>query len=275
MITTREFGPVTQFTMGRLFGGKPVYTMACYYVDGLLIDTGPAHVAEEIPAALAPYPVRTVVNTHHHEDHIGNNAILQQQFGTGPALAHPLAVPRISNPASWASRLLPYQHFAWGSPPASAAAAIPDRLTVGRHRYAVIYTPGHSDDHICLLEPDEGWLFTGDLFLSERAEVLRSDEDAGQILASLRRLLDYEFKTIFCGSGRVVEDGKRALAAKVEFWEHLATEACRLRAEGREPEEIRQALLGEESTLYHLTGGDFGKIHLINSLLRCSCPDAA
>ena len=272
MISVREFGPVTQFIMGRLFEGKPVYTMACYYVDGLLIDTGPAHVAEEISSTFASYPVQTVVNTHHHEDHIGNNFILQQQFGIGPVLAHPLAVPRINDPSTWTSRLRSYQRFAWGVPPRSSAAVIPDRLYTRRYRFTVIHTPGHSDDHICLLEPDEGWLFSGDLFLSERVQVLRSDEDAGQILASLRRLLDYEIKVIFCSSGRIVEDGKRALAAKIAFWENLAAEACRLKSEGWQPEEIREALLGEESVLYHPTEGDFGKIHLINSLLKNLCP---
>lgn len=43
---------------------------------------------------------------------------------------------------------------------------IPDRLYTDRYRFAVLHTPGHSNDHICLLEPDEGWLFSGDLFLS-------------------------------------------------------------------------------------------------------------
>lgn len=275
MIETAQFGPVTRLTMGRLLGGRPVYTMACYFVDGLLVDTGPVHVAAEIPAALGPFPVLTVVNTHHHEDHIGNNALVQQHFGTGPVLAHALAVPLITDTASWSGRLLPYQHLAWGAPPPSQAAPIPDVLAVGRRRYDVIHTPGHSDDHICLLEPDEGWLFSGDLFFSERVEMMRSDEDAGRILASLRLLLERDVRTIFCASGRVVEDGRRALAAKVEFWERLGAEACRLRALGRSPEEIRQELLGAESSLYALTGGDFGKIHLIKSLLRCFCPGAA
>ncbi|MEW6107182.1 MAG: MBL fold metallo-hydrolase, partial [Bacillota bacterium] len=161
------------------------------------------------------------------------------------------------------------RHFAWGVPPASAAAPIPDRLFTGRYQFAVIHTPGHSDDHMCLLEPNEGWLFSGDLFLSEQAQVLRSDQDAGQILTSSRRLLDYDIKVIFCSSGRIAKDGKRALAAKIESWKNLAAEACQLNRQGRQPEEIREMLLGQESSLYGHSEGDCGKIHLINSLNLC------
>ncbi|WP_027718036.1 MBL fold metallo-hydrolase, partial [Desulfovirgula thermocuniculi] len=200
------------------------------------------------------------------------NIVFQKLFGTGPALAHPLAVPRITAPSTWTSRLLPYQHFAWGLPPASEAVPIPQSFATPRYRFVVLHTPGHSDDHICLLEPNEGWLFGGDLFLSENVQVLRRDEDAGQILASLRRLLDYDIKVIFCASGRVVTEGKKALVAKIAYWEELAKEACRLKREGLQPEEIRDVLLGEEGAMYSLTAGDFGKIHLINSLLQNFCP---
>lgn len=273
MIEEKKFGPVTQFIMARVVDGKPVYKMACYYVDGLLIDTGPVHVADEIAAIFAPYRIKTIVNTHHHEDHIGNNIIFQQQFGVGPALAHPRAVPRIVDPTTWTARLLFYQHFTWGSPPPSQAEPVPECITTDHYRFLVIHTPGHSDDHICLLEPAEGWLFTGDLFFGEQVQMLRSDEDAAQIIASLRRLLDpgYNIKTIFCASGRVVEDGRRALQAKISYWEELAEKVCRLHREGRTVEEIRDELLGPETPMFMLTEGDFGKIHLIKSLIQNFC----
>jgi glyoxylase-like metal-dependent hydrolase (beta-lactamase superfamily II) len=81
MINAQRYGDVTQFIMGRLIDGQPVYTMASYYIDGLLIDTGPVHVADEIEAAFADFPIEQIVNTHHHEDHIGNNIVFQQKRG--------------------------------------------------------------------------------------------------------------------------------------------------------------------------------------------------
>ena len=41
MIKTQAYGPVTQFIMGREYEGQIIYSMACYYIDGLLIDSGP------------------------------------------------------------------------------------------------------------------------------------------------------------------------------------------------------------------------------------------
>ena len=40
MIETASFEEVTQIRMSREIGGKPVYWVAAYLVDGLIIDTG-------------------------------------------------------------------------------------------------------------------------------------------------------------------------------------------------------------------------------------------
>jgi hypothetical protein len=40
MIETASFEEVTQIRMSREIGGKPVYWVSAYLVDGLLIDTG-------------------------------------------------------------------------------------------------------------------------------------------------------------------------------------------------------------------------------------------
>ena len=40
MIESQDYAGVTQIRMSREFDGKPVYWVAAYLVDGLLIDTG-------------------------------------------------------------------------------------------------------------------------------------------------------------------------------------------------------------------------------------------
>lgn len=40
-----------------------------------------------------------------------------------------------------------------------------------------IHTPGHSKDHTVFLEPQQGWLFSGDLYLGGRIKYFRVDEN--------------------------------------------------------------------------------------------------
>ncbi len=278
MINAQRYGDVTQFIMGRLIDGRPVYTMASYYIDGLLIDTGPVHVADEIEAAFADFPVELIVNTHHHEDHIGNNMVFQQKRGVQNIFAHPLAVPLIETPGLWTGRLRSYQHFAWGDPPPSIVLPLEAVIKTKRYAFQIIHTPGHSPDHICLLEPQQGWLFAGDVFVREKVPTLRSDENVTDMLASLHKLLQYEFSTLYCSSGTVVSNAKAALERKIAYWEELGEKVIKLYEEGIEPEEIRERLLGKETVLYEPTEGDFGKINLINSFIQgliTNQPDSA
>lgn len=166
MIWTRNLGEITQILMTRTIAGRPVHVTACYYLDGLLIDTGIVQAAKEVEKTLTPFPVHTIVNTHHHEDHIGNNALFQKRLGVGPALAHPMAVPHIINADSWAKKMRLYRRVANGTPPPSQAREIGTEVVTERYSFQVIHTPGHTDGHISLLETKQGWLFTGDLFIS-------------------------------------------------------------------------------------------------------------
>lgn len=269
MIKSKSYEPVTQFLMGRDYEGQVIYTMACYYLEGLLIDSGPMHVADELAAAFADYPVWQIVNTHHHEDHIGNNLWFQQNRRSGPVLAPASAVPLIENPALWSERIMPYCQITWGIPPASLAEPLPERVVTDSFDLQVIPTPGHSPDHVSLLEARQGWLFAGDLFLAEKVTTLRSDEDVNIMLQSLYKLLDYDFEMLFCASGRVVEDSaKKAVAAKIAYWEEQREAIMSLHQAGIDENEILRQLYGKESALFGPSEGDFGKIHLIRSFIQ-------
>jgi glyoxylase-like metal-dependent hydrolase (beta-lactamase superfamily II) len=64
----------------------------------------------------------------------------------------------------------------------------------------VLYTPGHSLDHLCLYEPRQGWLFSGDLFVGGRDRALRSGCDIWQIIASLKAIAALPVVCLFAGS---------------------------------------------------------------------------
>lgn len=265
MLKLHDHGPVTRMTMARTAFGKPLYTVEAYLVDGWLIDTGlPATSAEIVRFALERRKaMRGVANTHQHEDHAGGDAALHQALGFVPR-APELAIPSLAAPP----RLELYRWVIWGQPRPVHAQPIGEWLDTEHHRFQVIPTPGHCPDHVCLLEPDEGWLFSGDLYIAERAKYLRAEEDAPKILDSLRRALTLDFHTLFCSHAGVVPDGKTALRRKLDYWENIRGRAGEMLQAGQPLESIRDQLLGPEGRMTPITRGHFSKLNLVRSLVN-------
>ena len=264
MLQLHTHDPVSRLTMARTALGRPLYTVEIYWVDGWLIDTGlPATGAEIVRFARERREaMRGVVNTHHHEDHAGGDAALYQALGLAPR-APELALPILAAPP----RLQFYRWLIWGQPTPVRAEPIGEWLEMEHHRFQIVPTPGHCPDHTCLLEPDEGWLFSGDLFIGERVKYLRADEDTQAELASLRRASALDFDTLFCSHAGVVPDGQSALRRKLDYWENLQGRAREMRQAGLPLVTIRDQLLGPEGRMAPLTRGHFSKLNLIRSLV--------
>lgn len=248
--------------MARAVFGRPLYIACAYYVDGLLVDTGPPVTQGELARLLARMDVRQAVLTHAHEDHAGANPLLLSR-GITP-LAHPRSLEILAHPP----RQRPYQLLTWGRHPASQATPLGDELSTRSYHFRVVHTPGHSPDHVSFFEERRGWLFGGDLFLSPYVKVLRLDENPHQIIASLRKVLALPITTLFCAGGRIVEDGRTALQRKLDFMERLRDGARERQARGINPRQIRLELLGPETWWPVFTTGHFSKQHLIDALLR-------
>jgi glyoxylase-like metal-dependent hydrolase (beta-lactamase superfamily II) len=137
MIEKSHIGPVFVARMAKTVFGRPIYFTASYFVDGLLVDTGPTVLEAEFLVWLRDKPVKVIVNTHHHEDHIGNNAVLQHRFRL-PVYAFSLALPVLARP--FLLRMAFYRRFSWGVPPPSIGKPIGGRLCVGPHTYEIFYT---------------------------------------------------------------------------------------------------------------------------------------
>lgn len=256
--------------MGRSPLGFLLYPVYAFLVGDVLIDTGTNRAGKEFLEALKGRKIARIINTHHHEDHIGNNADVQQQFGIN-IFAHSLALPYLENPRLNHLRL--YQRIVWDRPKASKGEIIGSSVLTGHYHLEVIHSPGHTDDHICLYEPDKKWLFTGDLFCGATFVYLRQDENYLQILETLKKLAELKIDTIFCNLKGAVKNGRDALIKKISKMEQLRDDVLKLRAKGISPKNIRRKVLGKEDARNLMTGGHYSKQNTVDSILSGKRPD--
>lgn len=270
MLKVTENNSVTLFQMGRSPGGFLLYPVYAFLIGDALIDTGTNRAGKEFLPALNGRKISKIINTHHHEDHIGNNADIQKRFNI-PVYAHNLALPYLENPRLNNLRL--YQRIVWDWPKRSNGTLIGSTITTGNCHFEVIDSPGHTDDHICLYEPDKKWLFTGDLFCGTTFIYLRQDENYLQILETLKALCRLEIDTIFCSLKGVVKNGKEAMFRKIEKMERLKDDVLRRQDEGLSPQSIRLKVLGKEDAWNFITGGHYSKQNTVDSILSGKRPD--
>lgn len=238
MLYSTEYGPITRIHLARTVFGRPLYTVEAYLVDGLLIDTGCAATGSELVSWCRGREIRQVVNTHHHEDHSGGDGALQKALGL------PIAAPSGALPILADFYCLQfYRWIIWGQPGSVIAEPLGDVVETEHYRFEVIPTPGHCPEHVCLFEREQGWLFSGDLFIHERVRYLRTDEDVHTTMESLRRVLALQPRLLICSHAGFVEDGGGAIERKIAYWEHLAEQARALRREGLSLREVTDRLL--------------------------------
>jgi glyoxylase-like metal-dependent hydrolase (beta-lactamase superfamily II) len=265
MIETTVFEGITQIRMSREIGGNPVYWVAAYLVDGLLVDTGCSYTAEELLNFLAGKPLRQVVNTHFHEDHVGGNRLLQEKLGV-EIFAPRDSVPRIGREA----KLFPYQEMVWGHPQPTEVRPLPPVVRTPNHIFEVIETPGHSEGHAVLVEKSRGWCFSGDLFAREKMKFIRPEEEMGETVASMRRLISLptDRLILFTSVGRIVEDGRQALQSSISYLEEFSRRARELAERGLGVPEIIRELFGGEHAFAELTNGQYTTENLVRSVLK-------
>ncbi len=276
MLKITTYNDVTRFDLARTLAGRGRYWTAAYLVDDLMVDTGCAFSAPELAEALSEAPLVGIVNTHSHEDHIGANGWLQRQRDELEIRAHPLALPILADPRG-RQPLHPYRRVMWGWPEPSQGKPLSDGevIETRHYRFQVVYTPGHSPDHICLYEPEQGWLFSGDLFVGGRDRALRAGYDVWGIISSLKRIAALPATTLFPSSARVRHGPAAELAAKIAYLEKLGQQVLALQRQGRSVNEIVRTLLGGPMLIEVITLGHFSRRRLVLSYLGMNEEDSA
>ena len=145
----------------------------------VILDPGPVEVSHEkaVVAVVAGRRVDCVVVTHTHPDHAPLANPLARAYGVAAAGYAP-------GPDFDPDRLL----------------ADGDLVTVGGADLEVVFTPGHSADHLCFRAG--GFLFTGDHIMGGSSVVV---EDLGAYMRSLERLAGLRLDRLFPGHGPEIE----------------------------------------------------------------------
>jgi glyoxylase-like metal-dependent hydrolase (beta-lactamase superfamily II) len=262
-----EFADIEGIRVGR-FTSQINTTCILYRLGGTVIDTGPANQWRLVRRFLGEKEVRRVLVTHHHEDHSGNLAPIERTLNV------PVLSPREGvEPLSKGYEVQLYRRLIWGRPLLVEPEPLPDRIELAGGRSLIaLSTPGHSPDSTCYLEPNRGWLFTGDLFIAARTRFLRFDENLGEHTESLRRVLELAFETLLCSHRGVVVEGREALVRKLAYLVSLCGEVHRLNYQGKSIAEMTHELLGKENHLSLLTRFHFAKRNLIAACLRLPDP---
>lgn len=236
-----------------------------YFVDGLLLDTGPPRLSQQVFSDVEGLPVQQLVLTHHHEDHSGNVAMLQKHWDC-PVYAHPrctqilAAPPAISFP----------EHLIWGQHRAvQGIQPIGERLSTEQYQFEIYHTPGHAADHICLYERDQGWLFSGDLYVHHRIRYFVANEDMAAQMASLRAMLALDFEYFFCGHNIEYTNGKALFQRKLDFFETFVQQVQYWHQKGYPPSQILKQLNHSERWFMRITSrGWLSALNMVHAALR-------
>jgi ribonuclease/clavin/mitogillin len=134
----------------------------------------------------------------------------------------------------------------------------------------VIYTPGHSLDHLCLYEEQQGWLFSGDLFVGGQDRALRQDCDIWQVIADLKKVAALPLTMLFPGSAKVRPEPAQDLQTKIKYYEAMGSRVIELYQRGWTPGVIARRLFGGPMWVELVTLGHFSRLQLVKSYLNGS-----
>lgn len=253
----KSFGPVHAYELGWSPAGRPLMTVHLYIVGHVMIDTGLSHMREAACRIAGAHRVASVLLTHYHEDHAGNAGAIKRRLQV-PVYGPAATCRKLENPGP----IFPYQHLMWGRAEPVTANFLPELFIHNNERFLPIHTPGHSRDHTVFLEPDKGWLFSGDLYLADRVKYFRADENIADQIRSLRKIQAYDFDALFCAHRPVIKNGRRHLARKLNFLEDFYGRVARLADEGLDAGGIMKRLAFKETWSIRLLC--FGNVSLKN-----------
>jgi cyclase len=162
-------------------------------------------------------PIRYVINTEHHVDHIFGNYYFR---GTGPVIAHAevagnfMLKSQHPSPYDYAREALPTDdpegiaifpdEETYFQDPNRPAITFTEDLTLrlGGHTFELLFTPGHTVGQIAVHVPEERAVFTGDTVFCE-CQTWLYVSSVEQWLIALERIRSLDVDHVIPGHGPV------------------------------------------------------------------------
>ena len=156
-----------------------------------VIDPGPridAHLERIV--AEASGPIEWIIVTHTHPDHSPGAAPLAAK--TGATLIGMPAPDGQHQDKSFVPERIPQDG---------------EVFETDEFRLQIIHTPGHASNHVCYLQNELDWLYTGDHIMNGSTVVIDPpDGNMSAYLQSLERLKDFSIKAIAPGHGDLLHE---------------------------------------------------------------------
>ncbi|WP_428911533.1 MBL fold metallo-hydrolase [Niallia sp. Krafla_26] len=181
-------------------------TIICDDKDVVLIDTGyPGHL-EDIRKSLPDGRLTKIIITHHDYDHLGSLHELIQGFDHPiEVYAHELTKPYIEGEQPLIKKGITV-------PKTKVDVTVEDgQVLPFCGGITVIFTPGHTPDHISLYHHSTKTLITGDALTADGGQLQIPNPkftlDMDGALHSLNKLLDFDIESAVCFHGGVCRGG--------------------------------------------------------------------
>ena len=239
----------------------PVYI---FRVDDVLVDTGPYSMKNEVRTIFKELPIKSVIHTHHHEDHTGNSAWIERFYAI-PQWIHPFGV----NMCQQNTKLPFYRALFWHN--RSAFHPMPleqSKFETKHHSFEVVHTPGHADDHIVLIDEEKGICFSGDLYLFHSPTSNFSFESVPELIRSINKTLEYSFEEVYCSHRGHLKNGRRLLEKKRDYLLYLQDSVTKAHLEGKSAKEIRKHLLPGNKLFQYISLFENSPVHTVKSIIK-------